>query len=70
MILNIENPKDSTRKLLELVNDYSKVADIKSTLRNPLHCYTVIMRKQKEKIRKQFHSPLQQKNKILRNIST
>ena len=26
MILYIENPKDSTRKLLELVNDYSKVA--------------------------------------------
>ena len=25
MILYIENPKDSTRKLLELVNDYSKV---------------------------------------------
>ena len=26
MILCIENPKDSTRKLLELVNEYSKVA--------------------------------------------
>ena len=26
MILYIENPKDSTRKLLELVNEYSKVA--------------------------------------------
>ena len=26
MILYIENPKDSTRKLLELINDYSKVA--------------------------------------------
>ena len=26
MILCIENPKDSTRKLLELINDYSKVA--------------------------------------------
>ena len=29
MILHIENPKDSTRKLLELVNDYSKVAGYK-----------------------------------------
>ena len=29
MILYIENPKDSTRKLLELVNDYSKVAGYK-----------------------------------------
>ena len=26
MILYIENPKDSTRKLLELINGYSKVA--------------------------------------------
>jgi len=26
MILYIEHPKDSTRKLLELINEYSKVA--------------------------------------------
>jgi len=29
MILYIENPKDSTRKLLGLINDYSKVAGYK-----------------------------------------
>ena len=29
MILYIENPKDSTRKLLELINEYSKVAGYK-----------------------------------------
>ena len=29
MILYIENPKDSTRKLLELINDYSNVAGYK-----------------------------------------
>ena len=29
MILYIENPKDSTRKLLVLINDYSKVAGYK-----------------------------------------
>ena len=29
MILCIENPKDSTRKLLELINEYSKVAGYK-----------------------------------------
>ena len=29
MILYMENPKDSTRKLLELINDYSKVAGYK-----------------------------------------
>ena len=29
MILYIENPKDSTRKLPELINEYSKVAGYK-----------------------------------------
>ena len=29
MILYIENPEDSTRKLLELINEYSKVAGYK-----------------------------------------
>ena len=29
MILYIENPEDSTRKLLELINEYSKVAQYK-----------------------------------------
>ena len=55
MILYIENPKDSSRKLLELINEYSKVAGY----RNPLYSYALTMRKQKVKLRKQFHSPLQ-----------
>ena len=29
VILYIENPKDSTRKLLELINEYSKVTGYK-----------------------------------------
>ena len=29
MILYIENPKDTTRKSLELINEYSKLQDIK-----------------------------------------
>ena len=29
MILYIENPKDSTRKVLELINEYSKVSGYK-----------------------------------------
>ena len=59
MILYIENPKDSTKKLLELINEYSKVAGYKINTQKPLHSYTLTMRKQKEKLRKQFHSPLQ-----------
>ena len=38
-----------------------KLQDIKSAHRNPLHSYTLTRRKQKEKLRKQFHSPLQRK---------
>ena len=45
MILYIENPKDTTRKLLELLNEYSKVAGYKINHRNPLHSYTLTMRK-------------------------
>ena len=52
MILYIENPKDTTRKLLELINEYSKVAGYKIIFRNPLHSYILTMRKQKEKLRK------------------
>ena len=29
MILYTENPKDTTRKLIELINEYSKVAEYK-----------------------------------------
>ena len=61
MILYIENPKDSTRKLLELINEYSKVTGYKINTQKSLYSYTLTMRKQKEKLRKQSHSPLQQK---------
>ena len=49
VILYIENPKDSTRKLLELINEYQKVQEIKLKHRNPLHSCTLTMRKQKGK---------------------
>ena len=60
MILYIENPKDSTRKLLELINEYSKVAGYKiNTQKSLTFLYTV--NEKIEKLRKQFHSPLQRK---------
>ena len=41
MIFYIENPKDSTRKLLELINEYSKVARYKiNTQRSLAFLYT------------------------------
>ena len=37
MILYLENPKDSTRKLLEPINEYSKVAGYKINTQKPLY---------------------------------
>ena len=36
MVLYIENPKDSTRKLLELIGEYSKIAGYKINTQNSL----------------------------------
>ena len=48
MILYIENPKDTTRKLLELINEHSKVAGYKiNTQKSLAFLYT-----NKEKIEK------------------
>ena len=44
MILYIENPKNATRKLLELINEFSKNCNMH---RNLLHFYTVTMKDQK-----------------------
>ena len=60
MILYIENPKDSTRKLLELINEYSKVAGYKINTQKSLE-FLYTNNEKIEKLRKQFHSPLQWK---------
>ena len=61
MILYIENHKDSIRKLLELISEFSKVQDAKSIHRNHLYFYTLTMKNQKEKLSNHSQSPLQQK---------
>ena len=49
MILYIENPKDSTRKLLELINEYSKVAGYKiHTQKSRAFLYTNNENKERE----------------------
>ena len=61
-ILYIENPNDSIRKLLELISEFSKVAGYKlNTQKSHLHFYILRMKNQKENLRNQSHSPLQQK---------
>ena len=57
MILYRENPKDTTRKLLELIHELVKLQDTKLIRKNPLHSYTRPMKNQKEKLRNQSHSP-------------
>ena len=61
MILYIENPKDATRKLLQLNNEFGKVVGYNIKYRNLLCFSTLTMNYQKEKLRKQFHLQLQQK---------
>ena len=57
MVLYIENPKDSTRKLLEPINEYSKVSGYKiNTPKSLAFLYT--NDEKTEKLRKQFHLPL------------
>ena len=49
MILYIENPKDSTRKLLELINEYSKVVGYKINREQSLEfLYTNNEKKERE----------------------
>ena len=60
MVLYIENPTDSTRKLLELINEYNNVAGYKINTQKFL-AFLYINNEKTEKLRKQFHSPLQQK---------
>ena len=66
MILYMENPKDSTRKLLELINEYSKVAGYKiNTQKFLAFLYTNNEKVEKESKETIPHhcnnSPLQQK---------
>ena len=60
MILYTENPKDSTRKLQELLNECSKVAGYKMGTQKSL-AFLYTNNEKTEKLRKQYHSPLQQK---------
>ena len=60
MIVYIENPKYSTRKLLKLINEYNTVAGYEiSTQKSLAFLYT--NNEKTEKLRKQLHSPLQWK---------
>ena len=61
MILYIENLKDATRKLLELINEFGKAAGYKiNAQKSPAFLYTNDEKSERE-IKETSHLPLQQK---------
>ena len=65
MILYIEIPKDTTRKLLELINEVGNTSGYKRIYRNLLHFYALTTNYQKEKLRKHPIYHHIKKNKIV-----
>ena len=61
MTLHIENPKDATRKLLELIKECGKFARYKIKTQKFSHFYTLTTKASKEKLRKRSHLPWHQK---------
>ena len=55
MILYTEHPKDCTKKLLDLVNKFSKVSGYKINIQKLFALCTLIMNYQKEKLKEKFH---------------
>ena len=52
MIVYMEDPMDSTKKLLDLINKFGKQLDTKSTLRNQRHSCIPTVKLQKQKTKK------------------
>ena len=61
MILYIENRKDATRKLLELINESGKVAEYKINAQKSLAFLYTNDEKSEKKLREHSHLPLQKK---------
>ena len=55
MIVYMENPIDSTKKLLDLINEFGKTAGYKVILRNKRHSCTPTTKLQKQKSGKESH---------------
>ena len=62
MILYQENPNDTTRELLDLINKFGKIAEYKINTQKSTALKPLLTKKdQKEKLGKQSHLPLHQK---------
>ena len=60
MILHTEKPKDSIKRLLELISEFSKISGYKINTRKSF-AFLYTNNEKSEKLRNQFHSPLQEK---------
>ena len=69
MILYLENPKDGTRKILELINEFSKVAGYKINTQKSLAFLYAHNERSEREIRETIPFTIK-KNKILRNKPT
>ena len=58
MILSIENPKGSIRKLLEIISEFSKIVGYKINIQKSL-AFLYANNEKLEELRNQPHSPLQ-----------
>ena len=70
MILYIENPKDSIRKLLELINEFSKVTSYKINAQKSLALLYIKNEKSEREIKQPIPFTLATNNKTLRNKYT
>ena len=71
MILYIENPKNTTRKLLKLISEYSKVLRYKINTQKPLaFLFTNNGKSERDYYGKYFIHHGNEKNKILMNKFT
>ena len=61
MIMYIENPKDSTKKLLELINEFSKIAGYKIHIQKSVAFLYTNNKLTEREIKKQSLSRLLQK---------
>ena len=61
MILYIENPKDATRRLLELINEFGNVVGYKINAQKSLAFLYTNDEKPEREIEENSHLPLQQK---------
>ena len=70
MILYIVNPKDATRKLLEFINEFDKVAGYKINIQKPVAFLYANNELSEREIKKTIpFTTTSKKNKILRNKS-